>query len=66
VENKSNISQVIKTDDFFIGKKTDKEIHIQNKCFREFNNICASISKSERAEKQREDRREKRKRHKFL
>lgn len=64
MENKSKFSDVIKTDSFFIGKKSDKEIYIQKSKDLEFNKVCKFISKSERRINQHNTRLEKRQKNK--
>lgn len=64
MENKSKFSDVIKTDSFFIGKKSDKEIYIQKSKDLEFNKVCKFICKSERRINQHNTRLEKRQKNK--
>lgn len=64
MENKSKYSEVVKTDSFFIGKKSDKEIYIQKTKDIEFNKVCKFISKSERRINQHNLRLEKRQKNK--
>ena len=59
MENKSKYSDVIKTDSFFIGKKSDKEIYIQKSKDLEFNKVCKFILESEKREERRTTRQEK-------
>ena len=64
MENKSKYSDVIKTDSFFIGKKSDKEIYIQKSKDLEFNKVCKFISKSDRRINRHNTRLEKRQKNK--
>ena len=59
MENKSKFSDVIKTDSFFIGKKSDKEIYIQKTKDIELNKVCQFILESEKREERRTTRQEK-------
>lgn len=59
MENKSKYSEVIKTESFFIGKKSDLEIYIQKTKAFQFDKICKFIFDSDIREDRRAARQEK-------
>jgi hypothetical protein len=60
MENKSKYSDIVKTDKFFIGKKSEKSSFIENQKNIEFSRILKFIKKSERSKNQFEERLRKR------
>ena len=56
MENKSKYSEILKTDSFFIGKKSEKKAFIENQKDKEFKKILKFIWKENRKQDWREKR----------